>query len=272
MRLLELQIPARDAPLPGGATVRRALPRRERRRVGPFVFLDHMGPFEGAVDVPAHPHVGLQTVTWLYEGHLLHRDSTGAVQEIRPGEVNWMTAGRGVVHEEVAATPGRFHGLQAWVAQPPARRGGPPSFLHVGREAVPVVYEAGVEVRILAGTLLGATSPAPTEQPTLFADLRLDPGATFDAAVPAEFELAIYVAAGDAQIGDARVVTGTLGVLGAGKRLRITSEGGARIALIGGEPAPEPVVVWWNFVVDSVAAGQAEEARWKAGAFDPIPP
>jgi redox-sensitive bicupin YhaK (pirin superfamily) len=266
--------PAKSTELVGDARVLRALPRVELRRVGPFVFCDHFGPSPATrevMDVPAHPHVGLQTVTYLFSGTLQHRDSVGTVQDIRPGDVNWMTAGRGIVHaEEVYAGPGAqpLHGVQTWVALPHEHRQTEPAFTHVPAASLPLLERDGARVRVIAGRLEDAVSPVSTFSPLTYLDVTLSPGARMALPVDAAHALALYVAEGTVSVGGTDVTRGVLAHLDDGlPLLPLHSEGGARLLVLGGTPLPEPLVIWWNFVVDSVAEGRARHAEWEAGRF-----
>lgn len=271
--------PAKSTELVGEARVLRALPRVELRRVGPFVFCDHFGPVAAArevMDVPAHPHVGLQTVTYLFSGAIRHRDSVGSVQDIRPGDVNWMTAGRGIVHaEEVDASPGAppLHGVQTWVALPQEHRRTEPSFTHVPAERLPLVERDGARVRVIAGRLEDAVSPVATFQPLTYLDVELAPNTDVALPVDAAHALAVYVAEGAVSVGGTEVARGVLAHLDDGTSLlSLRSEGGARLLVLGGTPLPEPLVIWWNFVVESVAEGRVRLADWEAGRFPPLAP
>ncbi|MGH6769137.1 MAG: pirin family protein, partial [Xanthobacteraceae bacterium] len=204
---IELMIVPRSVDL-GGFAVRRALPHSRRRMVGPFIFFDHFGPAEfrsgQGIDVRPHPHIGLATVTFLFDGEIMHRDSLGTAVPIRPGEVNWMTAGRGIVHSERTAPERRsggetLHGLQCWVAMPGGDEEIDPSFTHVGADELPIVTEPDKRVRVVAGSILGVRSPVPTLSDTLFAEAKLDAGATipFDAETE---ERALYVVDGAVDI------------------------------------------------------------------------
>ncbi|MDR3418545.1 MAG: pirin family protein [Nevskia sp.] len=275
-RAVDQLLPAKRASLTGSAEVLRALPRRERRRVGPFVFFDHFGPHlaqPGAMDVPPHPHVGLQTVSYLFSGAIEHRDSLGSVQVIRPGDVNWMTAGRGITHAETVV-PGAepLHGIQTWVALPQERRKIAPAFQHFSAEMLPRVTYPGAEVRVVAGELDGPASPVPTFQPLTYLDLRLQPGTELALPVAADHELALYTAAGEVTLAGTAVGPGVLAMLdSSGAALHLRSAAGARAVLVGGAPLPEPTVIWWNFIVDSIEEGKECEAQWKAGRFPLVP-
>ncbi|HWJ96134.1 MAG TPA: pirin family protein [Telluria sp.] len=262
--------------------VRRALPNRDRRMVGPFVFLDQMGPhvFEPGrgLDVRPHPHVCLATVTYLFDGEIMHRDSVGSVQAIRPGEVNWMTAGRGIVHSERTAPELRgggagLFGLQCWVALPTRHEETDPSFAHFGADQLPELEGEGVHARIVAGSFFGKRAPVPTLSEMFYVDLRLEPGARVD--MPPEYpEQALYVVEGTLDLGrDGRFEAGRLLVLKPGARITLAAAGGApaRVMLLGGEPMDGPRYLSWNFVASS--AERIEQARedWRNGAFPQVP-
>jgi len=278
VRTVALSLPAKEAVLPGAGRVLRALPRRERRRVGPFVFLDHAGP--ARVDdahriVGAHPHVGLQTLSYLLEGRVEHQDSLGSIAHIGPGDVNWMTAGRAIVHAEKLASE-VVHLLQLWVALPPHERLRPPSFAGFPASSIPSFESGGARVRVVAGALDGGLfasrplrSPVPEHHPHLALDLELAPGARLVLPVDPSFELAAYVVEGPVAIGGTRVDARTLALLSdGGESLETAADGPARVFVLGGKAMPEPSVTWWNFVVDDVAAGRALEEKWKAGDFE----
>lgn len=262
--------------------VRRALPSRNKRMVGPFVFLDQMGPhvFEPGhgLDVRPHPHINLATVTYLFEGEIMHRDSVGSVQAIRPGEVNWMTAGSGIVHSERTAQDQRaggssLAGLQCWVALPQAQEEVAPSFAHFGAEALPELDGDGAWARIIAGSYFGKKSPVPTLSDLFYVDLVLQPGARI--AMPAEYtEQAIYVVEGELDLGsDGVFPAGQLLVLRpkAGATLSARGNTPARLMLLGGEPMDGPRYLSWNFV--SSSADRIEQARedWRKMAFPSVP-
>ncbi|MCP3138662.1 pirin family protein [Pyxidicoccus xibeiensis] len=271
--------PAKSTELVGDSRVLRALPRVELRRVGPFVFCDHFGPspsVAGVMDVPPHPHVGLQTVTYLFSGQLRHRDSLGTVQDIRPGDVNWMTAGRGIVHAEAVYTgpdAQPLHGVQTWVALPREHRHGEPAFAHVPAGQLPLLERDGARVRVIAGALEDAVSPVATFQPLTYLDVELSPGAQVSLPVDAAQALAVYGVQGDVAVGGTAVAQGVLAHLEDGMPLlTLRSERGARLLVLGGTPLPDPLVIWWNFVVDSVAEGRVRLADWEAGRFPALAP
>jgi redox-sensitive bicupin YhaK (pirin superfamily) len=219
---LETIVIPRTHDLGGGFEVRRALPHKDRRMVGPFVFLDQMGPHvfhagEG-IDVRPHPHIGLATVTYLLDGQIRHRDSLGTVQDIKPGEVNWMTAGKGIVHSErtgpdVRAAGSNLFGLQCWVALPKAKEECDPAFAHIGSQELPILDGDGATARIIAGSYFGKRSPVPVQSPLFYVDLALQPGARL--TLPAEYpEQALYVVDGTLDLGrDGRFEQGQLLVL-----------------------------------------------------------
>lgn len=262
--------------------VRRALPSRQRRMVGPFVFLDQMGPHVftsgHGLDVRPHPHIGLATVTYLYEGEILHRDSVGSVQAIQPGDVNWMTAGRGIVHSERTAPAAREHdsplfGLQCWVALPQSHEETQPSFRHTGKNELPVEGEHGVSARIIAGSFYGRRSPVPALSALFQVDVLLQPGAKID--VPAEYpEQAIYVTQGTLDLGNDGVFeAGQLLVLKPGRNVTLSAHGAvpARVMLLGGEPMDGPRYLAWNFVSSSPDRLEQAKEDWRAQRFDKVP-
>ncbi|MEZ5557895.1 MAG: pirin family protein [Pseudomonadales bacterium] len=262
----------------GGFSVRRVLPAPARKLVGPFIFFDHMGPAtfppgEG-INVRPHPHIGLSTVTYLFEGEILHRDSLGFVQPIRPGAINLMTAGRGIVHSERTsaqrlASGQRLHGIQTWMALPVAAEEIEPAFEHFPAERLPVHAHAGVRATVILGSAFGRTSPVTTHTETLYCDLELADGAvlTLPADVP---ERALYAVDGDLQIGACRLAAGTMGVLRPGCMPELRALGSARAMLIGGADMGERNI-WWNFV--SSRADRMEQARndWREGRFPTVP-
>lgn len=258
-----------------GFAVRRALPVAHRRTVGPFVFFDHFGPVTLAraedADVRPHPHIGLATVTWLFDGEILHRDSLGSVQSIRPGEVNWMVAGRGIVHSERApaarrGAPARSHGLQVWVALPRDREDDAPSFVHVPAAEVPHHEADGARLAVVAGDAWGLRSPVPVASRTLYAVGTLAAGASL--ALPADHvERAVYVVEGTVALDGTVVEAGRLATLEPRDAAVATARTDARIAVFGGEPLDGPRVVWWNFVASERERIEAAKARWADDAF-----
>jgi redox-sensitive bicupin YhaK (pirin superfamily) len=279
---LDVLVVPRTHDLGDGFNVRRALPSRERRMVGPFVFLDQMGPHTFSaghgLDVRPHPHIGLATVTYLLEGEILHRDSLGTVQSIRPGEVNWMTAGKGIVHSERTAAEQRPHGsslsgLQCWVALPRSAEETDPSFVHLGAGELPVIEGEGATARIIAGRFFGQASKVPAASAMFYVDLVLQPGARL--TMPAEYaEQALYVIEGALDLGrDGRFEPGQLLVLkpGASVTLGAAGTGITRLMLLGGEPMDGPRYLHWNFVSSSSDRIEQAKADWKAQAFPMVP-
>lgn len=259
----------------GGFEVRRALPAIGRRMVGPFVFLDQMGPAEfitgQGIDVRPHPHIGLATVTYLYQGEIMHRDSLGTELAIHPGDVNWMTAGRGITHSErtrpeVKAAGGPLFGIQSWVALPKAHEDTDPGFLHVGRADLPVIEAEGKRVRVIAGSLYGATSPVATLSETVYADVILEAGARLP--IPATWEeRAVYTLSGTVDVAGDRFEPGRLLVFRPGDAITLTAVEPARLLVLGGEPMDGPRHIWWNFVSSDKDKIEEAKARWKAGQF-----
>lgn len=271
-------IPARDRDL-GGFSVGRVLPAPARRHVGPFVFLDHIGPITVApgrhVDVGPHPHIGLSTLTYLFEGEILHRDSLGSVQPIRAGEVNWMTAGRGIVHSErttpeVIAGGGHVHGLQFWVALPRADEEMEPAFAHHGRDELPEIDLGGARGVLVAGTLLGARSPVAVRSPTFFVDVDAKGGARF--TLPAEHdERGIYVIAGGVKAAALTIAPRELGLVPPGTDVTVEVEPESRVVLLGGAPLDGERHLFWNFVSSEPSRIEEATRLWKAGGFSNVP-
>ncbi|MBX3158879.1 MAG: pirin family protein [Deltaproteobacteria bacterium] len=271
MELVEAVIAARARDL-GGVVVDRVLPAIGRKAIGPFLFLDHMGPTETALTVRPHPHIHLATVTYLFEGAIMHRDSLGSVQLITPGAINWMVAGKGIVHSErPPETPGRLHGLQIWVGLPSALEDSAPSFVHTPAEAMPVVARPGARIRVLAGSAFGATSPVVTQSPLFYADLELDAGAELE--LPAEYaERAVYVVDGSINVGGATDLAARhLAVLTAGSVAPIRALTPARAVVFGGEPLDGMRHMWWNFVSSSRERIAAAADDWRNRRFPHIP-
>jgi len=258
-------------------TVRRLLPHDARASVGPFVFYDHMGPADmpvgAGIDVRPHPHVGLATLTYLFEGEILHRDSLGSVQPIRPGAINLMTAGRGIVHSErtpaeVRAKPSRLHGIQTWLALPAAHEDVAPAFTHVPAAKVPRIERDGIRFELVAGAAFGVTSPVPTHSKMLYlvADLARDAIWQLPSDVR---ELAVHVAVGRVKVDDAVVEAGAMAVLDAKARNVLVALEPSKVVAIGGDPLG-PRLLWWNFVTTTEARMQRAKARWRDGGFDRV--
>ena len=262
----------------GGFTVRRVLPAMARRLVGPFIFFDHMGPATLApgegMDVRPHPHIGLATVTYLFEGELVHRDSLGSLQTIRPGEINWMTAGRGIVHSErtspeLRRTGFRVDGLQLWVALPQAHEETEPEFHHHGADTLPVIDQAGIVIRVLAGTAYGLTSPVHTFSPMFYVDATIPAGCELE--LPREYEeRAAYVVEGAIRCGAERAEPGQM-LVATRDEGTVHAETDARIALVGGAPIDGTRHIWWNFVSSSKERIDQAKLDWKEGRFPKVP-
>ena len=275
---VELIIPARERDL-GGFSVGRVLPFARRRMVGPFIFFDHLGPLQlpapvpRSFDVRPHPHIGLATVTYLFEGEITHRDSLGIEQVIRPGEVNWMTAGRGISHSErfdgLRERGGRLHALQAWVALPEAHEEDEPAFEHVGRGQLQQVELSGVRIRVIAGAAFGAASRVRTLSRLVYAHLELEAGAALE--LPAEHaERALYVVEGAVGIGSQDVAVRTMAVLAPESRPLLQARARSTVMLLGGSPLGERHV-WWNFVSSRPARIERARSDWSQGRIA-LPP
>ena len=263
----------------GGFEVRRALPSVERRSVGPFVFWDQMGPATLAagrgIDVRPHPHIGLATITYLFAGEIMHRDSLGSEQAIRPGEVNWMTAGRGIVHSErtpqaLRPTGSELSGIQAWVALPRTHEETEPSFTHHPASDIPLVEGDGARVRVIVGSLFGKTSPVRALSSMFYADAALRPGALLKLAAEHE-ERAVHVATGHVRVAGETFSSGQLLAFRPGDEIVVAAEDDARILLLGGAPLDGPRHVWWNFVSSSQERIEQAKADWKGGRFPLVP-
>jgi redox-sensitive bicupin YhaK (pirin superfamily) len=263
-------LPGHDVPLGRYTTVRRLLPQRQRRMVGAWCFVDHFGPADVAggpgMQVPPHPHTGLQTVSWLVEGEILHRDSLGSVQPIAPGQVNLMTAGRGIAHSEESPAdhPPVMHGLQLWVAMPEDARHGPPRFEH--HPSAPVLDRGGATVTVVVGDLLGERSPAVVHTPLVGAEILLGPGSAVDVPLDPAFEYGVLSMTGTPDVAGEPLKPGALLYLDRGRAsLALRGADDARLFLLGGEPFDEPLVMWWNFVGRSHEEIVAARGDWAAG-------
>jgi len=274
MRSVDLILPASESFLPGDFVVHRALPRRELRRVGGFVFLDHFDQPDitpELFDVPPHPHVGLQTVTYLYEGEILHTDSLDYQQKIVPGDVNWMTSGRGITHsEQVTELQPRVHGLQSWVGLPHAKRKIEPAFEHFSKDVLPKINGDGFSMTVIAGESDASRSPIPTYQELVYLDIKAAAGVTQEFPVDPSHELAVYVAEGEVQIGDKSLTRNDLGKLSSGDRFGFRAISDAQFVLIGGEPLPDPTVIYWNFITDTIGEAKQRYIEWEEGKFPPV--
>jgi redox-sensitive bicupin YhaK (pirin superfamily) len=287
--MIELIIAQRRRDL-GSFEVGRVLPFAQRRMVGPYIFFDRMGPKQIApglpreADVRPHPHIGLSTITYLFDGEIMHRDSLGSEQSIRPGEVNWMTAGRGITHserfEKLRAQGGPLDGIQAWVALPDGREEMDPGFWHYANHDLPVFEDDGVAGRLIAGRLAGVQSPVKVDSPQFYVHWQLRAGARV--SLPAEYpERAVYVASGDVEIDGERIDAGNMAVLAPGRAATIAARTGAVVMALGGEPVG-PRYIDWNFVSSSPERLDQARADWAAGRmklpdldhdeFIPLPP
>jgi len=263
----------------GGFEVRRILPYAGGRMVGPFIFLDHMGPATfpagRGIDVRPHPHVCLATVTYLFEGEIEHRDSLGVVQSIRPGEVNWMTAGSGIVHSErtgalLRASGHKLHGLQSWVALPLVDEETAPAFHHFSLRQLPERDDAGVHLRLIAGEAFGLRSPVHVFSPMFYVDAMLDRDAMLD--LPSEYaERAAYVVEGGIEIEGRTFGEGMLLVFAEGRAATIRAQGASRVALLGGAPLEGQRHIWWNFVASSPERIERAKRQWAQSKFPPVP-
>jgi redox-sensitive bicupin YhaK (pirin superfamily) len=264
----------------GGFEVRRALPARERQMVGPFIFFDQMGPGEflagQGLDVRPHPHIGLATVTYVFDGSILHRDSLGSRQPIVPGDVNWMTAGGGIVHSErtdavLRTHSNRLFGIQSWVALPKGAEEVPPQFVHHPGADLPEIRDRGVRLRLIAGEGWGARSPVVTHSPLFYADAELGPGASLP--LPEEHEeRGAYVVQGTVEVAGTRFAAGRMLLFRAGDRLALRAGGeGARLLLLGGAVMDGPRYLFWNFVSSSRERIEQAKADWRGGRFGTVP-
>ncbi|MER2509543.1 MAG: pirin family protein [Amaricoccus sp.] len=260
----------------GGFEVKRALPAPRRQMVGPFIFFDQLGPVEfltgAGVDVRPHPHIGLSTVTYLFEGGFRHRDSTGADQFISPGDVNWMTAGIGVTHSErttaeTKAHPHKAFGIQTWVALPESAEDSPARFEHAAKANLPMLEAEGVKLRLILGTAFGQRAPVTTSSEMFYADVELAPGA--QVPLPDDHEdRGVYVAQGSIEVAGQRFEGNQMMVFRPGDRLAVRAgPAGARLLLLGGATLEGPRHIWWNFVASSRERIEAAKEAWRAGDF-----
>jgi hypothetical protein len=262
----------------GGFSVRRALPSGLCRTVGPFVFFDHMGPAEmppgQGIDVRPHPHIALATVTYLFAGEMVHRDSLGSEQAIRPGDVNWMLAGRGIVHsertgDEVRRRGGPLHGIQSWIGLPRADEESAPRFDHHPGATIPDLTRPGAKLHVVAGTAYGATSPVAVCSPTLYVAATVEAGATL--ALPDEHaERAVYVVEGELAAGERRVTPGAMAVFRP-SATSVRALAPSRFVLIGGAPLDGERHIWWNFVSSSTERIERAKVDWAEGRFGVVP-
>ncbi|MDB5910120.1 MAG: hypothetical protein JWP34_4234 [Massilia sp.] len=270
---------AHDKDLGGGFKVRRVLPAAAKQAIGPFIFFDHFGPVDAPPDanhdVRPHPHIGLATVTYLYEGAIVHRDSVGSVQRIEPGAINWMTAGSGIVHservpEDLKGKPRRTHGLQLWAALPREHEETPASFAHTPADAIPVAAFDGGEARVLIGSAFGFTSPVTTFSETLYLDIRLDAGRELVLDKLPE-EAAVYGVGGELAIDGEVLEPATMAYLVPGSAVRVSSAKGAQFVVIGGAPLDGHRFMFWNFVSSSKERLAQAADDWEQQRFAIVP-
>lgn len=263
----------------GNFEVRRALPSRRKRMVGPFIFWDEMGPGEfltgSGLDVRPHPHIGLSTVTYLYHGSLHHRDSLGTDQEITPGALNLMSAGRGIVHSErtsLAARrmPSSLFGIQSWLAQPKHLEDSTPTFVHASASELPVVQGEGKTLKVILGQAFGAKSPVETDWDTLYLDVLMEEGATFPVPVEAE-ERALYPLNGSIEVAGEAFTPHQMIVLRPGREVTVKALKPTRLAVLGGQAMDGPRYIWWNFVASSQERIEAAKEDWRQGRFEKVP-
>jgi len=263
----------------GDFEVHRALPAAERQMIGSFIFFDRFGPVMmkagQGMDVRPHPHIGLATVTWLFDGTIYHRDSLGSEQAIQPGELNWMTAGKGIVHSERTpalerASGQTMFGLQSWVALPKNLEEVPPAFEHVAQERLPLLSDKGREVRVIAGSLYGETSPVKTHSDLFYADVRLDAGARLPISADHE-ERGLYLVAGRIRIAGQVFEAGKLIAFKPKSEIVVEALEACHFMLLGGEPADGPRHIWWNFVSSSKDKIEAAKEDWKQARFSIVP-
>ncbi len=273
---IELVVQPRVTEL-GDLEVRRVLPSRDRRSVGPFVFFDHMGPAEfppgSGISVRPHPHIGLATITYLFEGEIMHRDSLGFAQPIRPGAVNLMTAGRGIVHSERAGEDldelSRLHGIQTWMALPDGQQEIEPAFAHYPAEDLPQLDVNGVVIRVIVGEAFGARSPVAEHSPTLYLECRMPAGAAL--TLPDGYEdCAAYVVEGEVAIDRKPLGAGLMAIACKGSTVRVEAAADSRVMVIGGTNLG-PRRMWWNFVATSRERIEQAKTDWREGRFGLVP-
>ncbi|MCB1196913.1 MAG: pirin family protein [Deltaproteobacteria bacterium] len=262
----------------GGFTVQRVLPARTQKMVGPFIFWDQMGPGQfiagNGIDVRPHPHIGLSTVTYLFEGSLDHKDSLGNRVRIVPGELNIMTAGRGIVHSErtgkdVRATASTLYGIQSWLAQPRSVEQGEPGFIHLAQDQLPKIEKQDWHATIILGEAFGQTSPTPTQWKTIYVDMHLQPGASI--TLPYYQQRAIYILEGTIEMGGASYQAGQMVTLQADHAIEISTQFLTHIMLLGGDAMDGDRHIWWNFVASDPAMIEEAKERWQTGQFPIVP-
>jgi redox-sensitive bicupin YhaK (pirin superfamily) len=262
----------------GGFEVARVLPYAKHRMVGPFIFFDRMGPSDfpagEGINVRPHPHIGLATVTYLLDGEIMHRDDLGYAQAIRPGDVNWVTAGRGIVHsertrDEVRDQPSTVFGIQSWIALPKDQEECDPGFFHHPADTLPVISQPGMDMRLIAGSAYGEASPVETTSPMFYLDVHTDAGVTLD--ITNEYaERAVYIVAGDIQLDGTSYGENEMLVLNPDADIDVTASSGTRFMLLGGDPIDGERHIWWNFVSSSKERIEHAKDDWKSGRFGTI--
>lgn len=276
---LELVIVPRVRDLGDGFAVRRALPHGRRQMVGPFIFFDHFGPIQfvsgKGMDVRPHPHIGLATVTYLFDGSIMHRDSEGHIQEIQPGAMNLMTAGSGIAHSERTPDAQRavgqtMLGLQSWIALPKGKEEIAPTFQHYGANSLPTVQDKGLRARVIAGSSFGATSPVEMVSPWFYVEVALEAGMSVPLDADHE-ERAIYLVDGEVEIAGDRHEAPQLLVFRPGDRITVRATQPARMMFLGGDALEGPRHIWWNFVSSSKERIEQAKEDWKTGRFAPVP-
>lgn len=276
--LIDVIIDGRSRPIDEDFTVRRVLPAIKRRHVGPFVFFDHIGPTHLApghgMDVRPHPHIHLATITYLFEGAIFHRDSLGSEQVIVPGDLNWMTAGSGIVHserspEDQRAQDCQLHGLQIWIALPRAQQDTAPEFRHYPQHTLPALSQKGVQLRVLVGSAYGLQSPVTTFSPTLYVEALMDAGSSL--LVPNAEERAVYLVDGAISLMNEEHTGGRMVVLAPGASVTLQARKATRLVIIGGAPVDGERHMWWNFVSSSRERIEQAKQDWKEGRFPKVP-
>lgn len=262
----------------GAFNVRRALPDKGRQRVGPFIFWDHMGPADfppgAGVSVRPHPHIGLATITYLFQGVIVHRDSLGYVQPITAGAVNWMTAGRGIVHserspQEMVESDSQLHGIQAWVALPSELEEIEPRFEHTPAQDIPQLALGGTRLKVVVGEAFGISSPVQTSSPTVLVEVDLQEDAILD--TPGQYEeIAVYAVSGEVAIDGYVLIAGQMAILAAHSVVRLQARIDAKLMLLGGAALEGDRIIWWNFVSSSRERLEQAKAKWLAGQFDGV--
>ena len=276
---LELMIVPRTRDLGDGFQVRRALPHGKRQMVGPFIFFDHFGPVQfvagKGMDVRPHPHIGLATVTYLFDGSIMHRDSEGNIQEIQPGAMNLMTAGRGIAHSERTPDVERANGqsmlgLQSWIALPAGKEEIAPSFQHYGAATLPTVQDKGFSAKIIAGKSFGVASKVEMVSDWFYVEVALDAGMTAPLDADHE-ERAIYLVDGEVEIAGDKFIAPQLLIFRPGNRITVKALRKTRMMFLGGSALEGPRHIWWNFVSSSKERIEQAKADWKAGRFEHVP-